>query len=887
LVESFEHGDVLLLPAHQAKTERRLLLISFLVLCGTAAALILSPAVRTGSWQTALRPQFLIPLLVWMVMAAALYRWMQRWLPAHDPVLAPVILLLSGWGLLEIWRLAPAAGLRQAVWLVLAVLAAAVIIRFSAYIQRLQEYRLVWLVAGLFLTSLTLLFGTNPSGAEPDLWFRFFGVYIQPSEPLRLVLAIYLAAFYASRLDFLSMPSMRHAGSIAPIFLIYGLSIILLVLQRDLGTAILFAGVLTLMLFLATHRWMIFIAAAVVLAVAGALGALLYDVVQIRINAWLVPWQDPLNNSYQIVQALISFAAGGLFGTGPGLGSPGFVPAAHTDFIYTAVGEEFGFLGTFILIILYLVLISRGLRIAMQQREPFSRMLASGIVITIALQALLIMGGNVRLFPLTGVTLPYMSYGGSSLLTSFVGFGLLVALSRQQDTPRPDKAFRTLQSAFMAAFLLLALFTSWWSVFQRPSLLSRSDNYRRFVESRFQARGAILDHNGRVIASSSGEPGSFTRNAPWASLAPLVGYDSNQLGQSGLEESLDPYLRGTFGYPENALLWSYMMDGTSPGGLDVRLTIDLPLQQEIYALLESRRGAVVVLDSWSGSILAMVSSPSFDSNTLEEEWENISIREDAPLLNRAVQGAYQPGTALAPILLAWQFETRPEFSSTAALNYTHAAALNGMELRCAMIERGQASDRFTAARTGCPAVALEAGEALGTEGFSDLLEAFKLEQQLQLELPENQLSAAFNSDALLDLAYEASGQGEVLLKPLQMARSMAVLQTGSLPDLRLVQAVHMPDGTWQDQQPEASRQQLLSAETHKLLQDGFHLDGGQPVCFFGQAYTGSDYETLAWTNCLVYGTSPMVVTLILEDHLPSDAAVLTGQLLSLPQLTAP
>ncbi|MBN1266850.1 MAG: FtsW/RodA/SpoVE family cell cycle protein [Anaerolineales bacterium] len=885
MTDLIEDDSVILHQKNHSGPERRLLIVSFLALLCTSLALMLAPAVRSGNWLTGLKPVFLFPLFIWGITAASLHLWIKRRLPRHDPLLLPIIMLLSGWGLLEIWRLTPSAGIRQAIWLIVAAAAAGLLIRFASSIHRLQEFRLVWLSAGLFLTGLTLLFGTNPSGAAPNLWFNFFGVYVQPSEPLRLVLVIYLAAFYTKRLDFLSMPSIKNSGSITPIILIYGLSITLLILQRDLGTAFLFAGVLTLMLYLATRRWQIFIAAGVVLVLAALLGTMLYDVVQVRMSAWLTPWLDPYNNSYQIVQALIAFASGGIFGTGPGLGSPGFVPAAHTDYIYTTIGEEFGFLGTFILISLYLVLISRGLKIALSHREPFPRMLASGITITTALQALLIMGGNVRLLPLTGVTLPFVSYGGSSLLTSFLGFGLLVSLSDVKGKPRSDRSFTIVQLGFMAAFCMLSLFTCWWSVLQGPSLLSRADNYRRYVESRFQARGSILDRTGRVLVSSTGEPGSLERNAPYPSFASLIGYDSNLLGQSGLEEALDPYLRGLYGYPESELLWSYMLDGTSPGGLDVKLTIDLSLQEQIYAEIRDQHGAAVVLDSETGSILALVSSPSFDSNTLEEDWEIIAQREDAPLLNRAVQGAYQPGSSLTPLLLAWQIKTMGSASSQTDMNYAKPVRINGMELTCAL--QGGSDTIYSAARNGCPAAALSIGGTLGSEAIKTMFTTFALTGTSTLPLQQNQLPEPAIPTELQQLEKESTGQGNLLVSPLQMARAMVSLQTGSLPPLHLIDSVHLPDGSFQQLQLQDGTVNIFDADTVTKLQNGFNPGTGHIPCFTGQAFTGTDYESLSWVTCLIQYEGPAVFTLVLENTLPAEAAVSADQLLDLPAFASP
>ncbi len=867
-----------------AQAELRLLAAGFLVMTLMSLALALSPMVRSSSWDAEFRIVFLIPLAAWTAGAGFLHIWLKRILPEHDPAFLPVVMLLTGWGLLVIWRLAPSAGLRQTIWLILGVATAAFIIRFSSFLDHLQEYRLVWLISGLLLTGLTLLFGTNPSGSEPNLWFRFLGVYFQPSEPLRLILVIYLAAYYARRLDLHWKLSSRNLNVLTPVLIIFGISISLLILQRDLGTAILFAAVLTLMLYLATHRTTIIITAGIALMVSGVLGFLLYDVVQVRITAWLLPWQDPSGSSYQIVQALIAFASGGIFGSGPGLGSPGFVPAAHTDFIYTAIGEEFGLIGIILLITLYMVLLSRGLKTSTSQQEPFTRMLTSGITITLGLQALLIMGGNVRLLPLTGVTLPFMSYGGSSLLTSFAGFGILVSLSSHNPSREIQPQDRTVHLGMMTGFVLLAFFTSLWSVFRAPALAARADNFRGFVESRFQERGAILDHKGRVLVSTNGEPGSFRRTTAYSSFSPLIGYNSNQLGQSGLEQSLDPFLRGQYGYSEKELVWSYLLDSTSPGGLDVRLTLDLELQEAIHEHLGDRPGAVVFLNSHSGDLYALVSSPSYDINSLEDEWQQLLLREDAPLLNRPVQGSYQPGTILNPLLLAWQIESGQSTPGSVTTDYNAPILIEEMQLTCARSTIVRPGDLISAVRAGCPAAALEIGESIGTAGLSSAFSAFGLTDPLLLRLPIGQLRSPDPGNQELSLETASTGQGTLTVSPLHVARATAALQTGSLPALRLVSSVRLPDGSWENLEALGKPVPVLSQASVEEFQAANNLHNSEFLCFSGQAVTGSDMNLLAWVSCLVQKPSTSVLTLVMEDANPADAFELAYSILSLPAL---
>lgn len=204
---------------------------------------------------------------------------------------------------------------------------------------------------------------------------------------------------------------------------------LLVIAQRDLGAGALFFGVFIVMLYLASGRaWVLGVGA--VLLVLGGVGAFwLFDVVRVRVEAWWNPWADPSGRSFQIVQALIALAAGGLVGSGPGLGAPTLVPVAHSDFIFAALAEEWGLLGVLAALGLLAALVLRGLHIALHARNPFNQLLAAGLATLTGLQALLIIGGVIKVIPLTGVTLPFLSYGGSSLVVQFVMIGLLLRLS--------------------------------------------------------------------------------------------------------------------------------------------------------------------------------------------------------------------------------------------------------------------------------------------------------------------------------------------------------------------------------------------------------------------------------------------------------------------------
>jgi cell division protein FtsW (lipid II flippase) len=301
-----------------------------------------------------------------------------------------------------------------------------------------------------------------------------------------LFLIAYLASYLA---DFLLLQpnhsqQRRLLPTYLPLLIAWGISVLLLMVQRDLGTGTLFLLILAVMLYVATGQSRVLAVAAGLILVGTIIGYALIDVVRIRFGTWINPWADPSGTGYQIIQSLISIAAGGIWGSGPGFGSPGYIPVVHSDFIFAALLEEWGLVGGIGLVIAYALLVSRGLKISMENQDPFRSMLAAGISVAFALQGLIIISGVIRLLPLTGVTLPFVSYGGSSFLTSFVGLGFLLLLSGQHGrSERMLKPIRALQLIFSASWVVLALVMGWWVLVRGPTLRNRLDNPRGFPPS--------------------------------------------------------------------------------------------------------------------------------------------------------------------------------------------------------------------------------------------------------------------------------------------------------------------------------------------------------------------------------------------------------------------
>lgn len=632
------------------KIQSRLLQWAAIFLFLQSIILTLSPAVRERSWNVDYRLSHWLGFLVWAVFCYTAHRMLIKSLPERDPYIFPAAAFLSGWGLLTLWRLEENFGLKQTAWFVISVTALMLAVHFLKHLTFLKNYKYVFLSGGLLITALTLAFGTNPLGVGPRLWLGIGGIYFQPSEPLKILLVIYLSAYLADR------PNIRPTSLplLVPTLFVTGVALLLLVVQRDLGTASIFIFIFTILLFIATGKRRILLGTGAFLVTALLIGYFLIDIIHIRVVGWLNPWEDPTGNSYQIIQSLLAVANGGILGKGLGIGSPLLVPVAISDFIFAAIAEESGLIGSLGLIATIWLILARGMTIALRAPDNFRRYLAAGIAAYLGVQSLLIIGGNLRLVPLTGVTLPFVSYGGSSLLTSFLALYLLLAISSTEDeepallkNPRP---YNYLAGIFAVGLAACALTGAWWALVRGEDLLTRTDNARRAIADRYVPRGEIVDNNNQPIHITTGTSGSYIRDYLYPNLAPVTGYTHPVFGQAGLEASLDDYLRGLQGNPTSLILWNQLIYGTPPSGLDVRLSLDLSLQKTADDLLGTQQGAIILMNAETGEILVMASHPTYDPNNLDEEGDALSQDEDSPLLNRATQGLYPLGDALLPLV---------------------------------------------------------------------------------------------------------------------------------------------------------------------------------------------------------------------------------------------
>jgi cell division protein FtsW (lipid II flippase) len=360
--------------------------------------------------------------------------------PKADPYLLPVTALLSTLGIVLLYRINEALALKQAMWLVAGLVAFLLVLAFVRNLRWLCRFRYVIGVLGLLFLLVTAVMAREVNGAR--LWIDLGPFNFQPGEIGKILLVIFFAAYLVDIREALTVSTHRFLRVplppfryLWPLLTIWALSMALMIFVKDLGTSLLFFGALLALLYAATGRFF-YVLVGLVLFMAGA--TILYFIfphVQLRVDIWLDPWKDPSNKGYQIVQSLFALAAGGLFGRGLGEGyltlqsGDTIIPNLETDFIFSAIGEELGLVGAAGIIILFLIFTYRGFRIAVAARDDFSRLLTTGLTSMFALQSFLIVGGVIKLIPLTGITLPFVSYGGSSIVANFVLLALLLRTS--------------------------------------------------------------------------------------------------------------------------------------------------------------------------------------------------------------------------------------------------------------------------------------------------------------------------------------------------------------------------------------------------------------------------------------------------------------------------
>ena len=609
----------------------------------------------------------------------------RRFAPGADPALLPIAFALSGIGIAFVTRLAPDLAVNQVMWLFLGVAFMVLVLAFVRNLDKVANYKYTLMIAGFLLLLSPLVPGLGQEIYGSRIWLSLGGFSFQPGEIAKIIVVLFLAGYLAQNREMLSVFTVRvgpfrlpDIRTLLPLILMWGVALLIVVFEKDLGSALVLFFMFLVMLYVATGK-KFYLAIGLGLIAVGGVGAFLaFDHVQVRVNTWLDPFADAQNTGYQLTQAIYSIADGDLFGVGLGNGLAEQIPVVESDFIFADIAEEIGLLGAAGVLLLFLCFAIRGFVTAARAKSDVSSFAAVGLTSVIVLQAFIIVGGVTRLIPLTGITLPFISQGGSSLLASFIIVGLLLrcgdegtgvgqemtsatsSLHANSVLGRVSLGKRLSHSMLFcsALFALLVANLTMIMVVQADYYQNMPGNNHSLAKEARTERGTISTYDGVVLAQSvPTEDGTFERVYPAGDLASqVVGYSSARFGTSGIEQAYNDTLKGK----ENFASWTDVLNsfaGIGGAGNDVALTLNSKIQQAAQDALAGRTGACVVMDPDTGAVLAMASSPTYDAADFETVIEQANAdSSDTRLINRAIHALYSPGSTFKIVSLATALE---------------------------------------------------------------------------------------------------------------------------------------------------------------------------------------------------------------------------------------
>jgi peptidoglycan glycosyltransferase len=594
--------------------------------------------------------------------------------PGADAVLLPLTFVLTGIGIAFVTRLIPERAANQTIWLVLSFIAAALTLYSIPSLERVGRYKYLLMLTGLALLLMPAVIGTEINGSR--LWISIAGFTFQPGELARLFIILFLASYLAENREMLSISTRKLLGiplpevrTLGPLVMMWAISFLILIIETDLGSSLLFFCIFLVMLYAATGRFS-YVVVGLGLFSAGAVVAYnMFSHVQTRVAIWIDPFADAMDRGYQLVQSLFAFAAGGLFGTGPGAGVPTRIPFVDTDFIFAAIGEELGLLGAAAILICFLVFIFRGLATASRAKTDMAALTATGLTASIALQVFVIVGGVSGLIPLTGITVPFISRGGSSLISSFILLALLLRAGDESHGEavelkpiggghavlgRVALAKRLGALALFFTLLITSLVgnLTWVQVVHADALNNNQYNTRGLYGEQRVARGSILSSDDVILAQSAPNgDGTYSRIYPLGDVAAhTIGYYSFEYGRTGIEAYANSTLTGQRTYRN----WTDVIDnamGRPITGDDVVLTIDSRIQMAAEEAMSGLTGAVVALNPKTGAVLASVSHPAYNPQLIDESMDILKENRSAPLLDRARSTLLAPGSTFKVVTL--------------------------------------------------------------------------------------------------------------------------------------------------------------------------------------------------------------------------------------------
>ncbi len=719
--------------------------------------------------------------LVIFLMLGALYNVCY---PNRSRLIYRNMMMLFMIGVLVITRLDFAKGIRQfaigAIILFVSLIIPFLIERFRLWSNLAYTY----IIIGLATLVAVLLFGTTEYGAK--IWIVIAGIKFQPSEFVKLLFIFGMGALLSAKNDF------KH---IVKVTVIAALHVIVLVLEKDLGGALLFYVTYLVMLYCATRKPLYLFAGLASGAVAAVGAYFLFSHVQVRVEAFVDPFAVIDGAGYQIAQSLFAIGTGGWFGLGLGKGLPTSIPVVVSDFIFSAISEEFGGLFAICIILICISCFVMFINISTKLKNPLYKLVALGFSTMYIFQVFLNIGGVIKFIPSTGVTLPLISYGGSSIMSIIIMFsivqGLYVLHMKKNGTADVIETEETEQKrerynrssvvfTYVFSFLLFGVigYYSYFIITKGTTVINNSYNPRQDLLATQVTRGKILSADGNILAQTvTMDDGTEVRVYPYGSMfSHTVGRFLK--GRSGIElsENFTLLTSNINGFEK---LTNEFAGEKNPGD-NVVTTLNTKLQQAAYDALGDYKGAVVVLEPSTGKILAMVSKPDYNPNTVSVDWENLVNSSNSVLLNRATQGLYPPGSTFK-ILTALEFmRENPDYD-----NYTYTCegegVFNHIAIHCAGNSVHGTESLLQSFKNSCNTSFANLGTSLNMDSFRAFCNSFLFNTTLPTSFKTSASSFVLDGTTdLTDLPQTVIGLGKTTITPLHNALIAATIANGGV-----------------------------------------------------------------------------------------------------------
>lgn len=673
-------------------------------------------------------------------------------------------------GMIALTRISFDKAFRQFIFIAVGTVLMLIIPLFLQKGSRFRKLSAVYFVVGVALLAVVVAIGATSYGAK--LTISIFGFSFQPSEFVKILFVFFIA-------------SMLHKETgLKQVFITSCLSaifVLLLVASKDLGGALLYFMAFLMMVYVATKKPIYLGIGFGGMAIASVVGYYLFSHVRTRVFVWLNPTADIDNKGYQICQSLFGIGTGGWFGLGVGEGIPTKIPIVDKDFIFSAVSEEFGAIFAIGLILLCVSCFIMILNVAMQMKDKFYKLVAVGLAVLYATQVILTIGGAIKFIPSTGVTLPLVSYGGSSMLSTLIMFGIVQGLYMRKAAAKTtntnkksssktggeiiNQEYNIVTYIFLAIFVGMIAYFSYFLAFESEEFINNEYNGLQAALQDDVVKGDIITSDGYVIAetiiSIDGEEARYYPYGPM--FAHATGYSTNV--RTGLEKQLNFTLLRSHSF----FVEQIMHDFTNQKDLgdNVITTLRYDLQEVAYKALGNYDGAVIVMEPSTGKILAMVSKPTYNPNTIEDDWED--LQEGSALYNRPTQGQYTPGSIFKMMTLLAYMESNPSSYNEYSYECTGEIVINNKSIHCASGKKHGVVDLKTSFSESCNTSFANMMQGIDEEVFQDVCDRLLFNQNMPIAFESSMSSfSVTDKDASALKIDTAIGQGKTLVSPLHM-----------------------------------------------------------------------------------------------------------------------